>query len=175
MKKLFFVLLMVAAGQTLAQESQSTISYNVFKSFQCENCLYRYFVSSNAGVLNTPLGYKVGFFGKTGGYLGARFGSGKIEHWETNTVTHTRLFSVTAGIIKPLFINNNVALHTYVGAGYGQWFNNRRDYWTASGYEIETGLMFSYKRIVLSIGGAVLDGARTYPKWDGTAGIGVRF
>jgi hypothetical protein len=158
-----------------AQEASSAPEYNAFKAFRCENCTYKYFVSSNTGVFNTPFGYKIGFFGKTGGYLGARFGSGQVHNWETDVKTRENLFSFTAGLIRPLYVKNNVGIHAYLGAGYGQWFNNRRDSWTKSGYEIETGLMISYKRIMLSFGGAVLDGSRAYPKWDGTVGIGVRF
>ena len=175
MKNLVLLLFICLTTLSFAQSENGQKAYNVFKNFRCDNCTYRYFVSSNAGVLNTPLGYKIGIFGKTGAYLGARFGSGKIRNWETDSVAYTTLFSVTGGLIKPLYTNNNFSLHAYFGAGYGEWFNNRRDGWASSGYEIETGLMLSYKRIVLSLGGTVLDGSRSYPKWDGTVGLGVRF
>lgn len=159
-----------------AQESTAnSTSYSAFNSFRCKDCKEKYFVSTNSGLLHTPLGLRVGFLAKKGVYLGGRFGLGTIFDSETNTTGITKLFSITTGLILPLYIRNRFSIHTYFGGGYGQWFDKRWNTWTKSGVEIEGGFMISYKRVSLSFGGSVLDGERTYATGDGTLGLGIRF
>jgi hypothetical protein len=150
-------------------------NFSVFSSLRCKDCKNKYFVSTNSGLLNTPVGIRVGLLGRKGAYIGGRFGKGTIYHWDSNTSSKTNLFSVTTGLIFPLYIHNDFSIHTFLGAGYGQWFNKRRDTWTKSGVELEAGLMISYKKLMANVGASVLDGDRTYPKGDGTIGLGYRF
>ena len=166
----FFSLLGFAQDST-----KNTNDFNLFSSFKCKDCSYKYFVSTNSGLLHTPIGLRVGFLGKKGFYLGGRYGNGTIFHAETNTTTNTSLFSITTGLILPIYIKNRFSVHSYFGGGYGQWFDKRWDTWTKSGIEIEGGFMISYKRVSLSFGATVLDGAKIDAVGDGTIGLGFRF
>jgi len=160
----------------LAQDStESKNDFNIFSSFKCKDCSYKYFLSTNLGLLHTPIGLRVGFLGKKGFYLGGRYGNGTIYQSETQTTTETELFSITTGLILPLYIKNGFSVHTYFGGGYGQWFDERWDTWTKSGIEIEGGFMISYKRLSFSFGATVLNGEKTYAIGDGTLGLGIRF
>ncbi len=159
-----------------AQDSTENKSkYSAFSSFRCKDCKEKYFVSTNSGLLYTPLGLRVGFLGKKGAYLSGRYGEGTIYNSEANTTSETKLFSITTGLILPIYIKNRFTVHTYFGGGYGQWFDKRWDTWTKSGIEIEGGFMVSYKKISLSFGATVLNGERTYAIGDGTLGLGIRF
>jgi hypothetical protein len=160
----------------LAQDStKNKNDYNVFSSFQCKDCREKYFVSTNSGLLHTPIGLRVGFLGKKGFYLGGRYGNGTIYNSEVNATTDTKLFSITTGLILPIYIKNRFSVHTYFGGGYGQWFDKRWDTWTKSGIEVEGGFMVSYKKVSLSFGATVLNGEKTYAIGDGTLGLGIRF
>jgi hypothetical protein len=170
----FFIGLLSLSG--FAQDSTNNESnYNVFSSFRCKDCKEKYFVSTNSGLLHTPLGLRIGFLGKKGFYLGGRYGEGTIYQSETQVTTKGKLFSITTGLILPIYIKNRFSVHTYLGAGYGEWFDKRWDTWTKSGIEVEGGFMVSYKKISLSFGATVLNGERTYAMGDGTLGLGIRF
>lgn len=158
-----------------AQDVAARRNFNAFTSFRCRDCSEKYFISTNSGVLHTPLGVRVGFLGMKGAYLGGRFGNGTVYHAENNTTTDTKLFSVTAGLMLPIFIQNRFSIHTFFGGGYGQWFDKRWTTWAKSGVEVEGGLMVSYKHVALSFGGTVLDTERMYATGDATMGLGVRF
>jgi hypothetical protein len=176
MKKLLTLLFVLFSLSSFAQDStRNNNDYNLFSSFKCKDCRYKYFVSTTSGLINTPIGLRVGFLGKKGFYLSGRYGNGTVYHSETNTTSKTKLFSFSTGLILPIYIKNNFSVHTYFGGGYGQWFNNRWDNWTKNGIEIEGGLMISYKRLSISLGGAVLNGQKTYAVGDGTVGLGFRF
>ncbi len=156
----------------LAQETPGTSDYNLFS---CKDCINKYFVSTNSGVLNTPFGYKVGFLCKTGAYIGTRLGTGRVYQIESNSTSKTTLISVTAGIIRPVFIKDKFSMYAFIGGGYGQWWGYRWERWTKSGVEIEAGLMISHKRVILSLGANMLTGQKTYATGDGTIGLGYRF
>jgi hypothetical protein len=159
-----------------AQDStKNNNDFSLFNSFKCKDCSYKYFVSTNSGLLHTPVGLRAGFLGKKGFYLGSRYGNGTIYHAETNTTTEKKLFSITSGLILPIYIKNEFSVHTYFGVGYGQWFDKRWDTWTKSGVETEGGFIISYKRLSFSFGGTVLNGVKTYAIGDGTLGLGIRF
>ncbi len=157
-------------GFCVAQESNSNNEkYNLFS---CKNAKNKYFVMTSSGVSNTPIGFKVGFLCNTGAYIGSRFGKGEVE---ALTTEDTNLFSITAGLIRPVYVGKTTAIHMFAGAGYGQWWKSRRDHWTKEGYEIEAGLMISIHRFMFNIGGNVLNGNKTYATYDLTVGIGYRF
>jgi len=144
--------------------------------FSCKDCKNKYFVATNSGVLSTPLGIRVGFLCRTGAYIGARFGKGEMYHSDSDLSTSkTNLFSVTGGLIKPIYVNTNFSIHGFLGAGYGQWWDFRWERWTNEGLELEGGLMTSYKRFMLIGSVNMLDGHKTYETWDYTLGIGYRF
>jgi hypothetical protein len=141
--------------------------YNVFGSFRCKDCSEKYFVSTNSGLLHTPIGLRVGFLAKKGFYLGGRYGNGTIYNSEANTTSATKLFSITTGLILPIYIKDKFSVHTYFGGGYGQWFE--------SGIETEGGFMVSYKKVSLSFGATMLNADKSYTTGDGTIGLGIRF
>ena len=155
----------------MGQQTQEE-SYNLF---DCKDCNKKFFISTNSGVLNTPIGLRVGFLCKTGAYIGTRFGEGEVYSLETDQTEKTDLFSITAGLIKPVFIKNQFSIHAFIGGGYGQWWNLRRDSWTKAGGELEGGLMVSYRRVMLNFSANVLLGEKTYATGDATVGLGYRF
>lgn len=181
MKKITIILILgLIANSGFSQESKSSDtkpSYNAFSNvFTCKDCMNKYFIATNSGVLNTPIGVRVGFLCKTGAYLGTRFGKGEVYHSDTDfTTTKTNLFSITTGLIKPVFIKNNFSVHAFAGAGYGQWWKYRWERWTKEGIEIEAGLMTSYKRCMINVSANMLNGSKTYATWDFTVGVGYRF
>jgi len=157
-----------------SQELKSNCnSYNIFS---CKDCSNKYFIATNSGIKNTPLGIRFGFLCKTGAYIGTRFGKGELYHTERySDTTKTTLFSITGGLIKPIFIQNDFSVHVFLGAGYGHWWHYRWQMWTKDGYEIEGGLMTSYKRFMLNVSTNMLDGPKTEPTMDFTVGLGYRF
>ncbi len=177
MKRLTFILLFGLS--TLSGFTQDSTkyknNYNFFHSFSCKDCREKYFVSTHSGLLHTPIGIRVGLLGKRGVYLGGRFGDGTIYYPEANTTKKTTLFSITTGLIFPVYIKDRFGVHTYVGAGYGQWFDDRWATWSKGGVEIEGGFMVSYKKVFVSFGGSILNAERSYTTGDATLGIGIRF
>jgi hypothetical protein len=156
-----------------AQEFQKAV--NNYNLFNCKDCDDKYFISTNSGVLNTPYGLRIGFLCNTGAYIGSRFGTGQVYSIQTDVTKRTDLFSVTTGLIKPVFIQNLFSIHAFIGGGYGQWWDYRWENWTKGGGEIEGGLMFSYKRIMLNFSANILMGEKTYATGDATVGLGYRF
>lgn len=138
----------------------------------------RYFISANAGVLKTPIGFRIGLFEKTGGYIGARFGKGSFydkDMFNNYEETSVILFSTTVGLILfPTKVNDNFKAHTFFGVGYGSWFERLSKNGTTIGCEFEGGLMISNERLILSLGGNLLLGDGSTPKGDLTIGIGYR-
>jgi len=170
------LLTLILINPIFSQDSISASQNNSFNIFDCTNCDDKLFVSTNSGVDATPFGIRIGFLCKTGAYVGTRFGKGKVYNLGTDqTTTETNLFSITAGLIKPVYIKNEFSTYAFLGAGYGQWWEYRYDSWTKDGYEIEGGLMISYKRFMLNMSANVLNGYKTYAAWDFTVGIGYRF
>ena len=176
MKRIFlFLILGLLFGSGFSQESKID-NNNTHNIFSCKDYNNKYFIASNSGINNTPIGLRVGFLCKTGAYIASRFGSGELYHSDSDLdTTKTTLFSVTAGLIKPVYIHNNFSIHAFVGAGYGQWWSFRWEKWTREGYEVEGGLMTSYKRFMLNLSANMLDGYNTYATWDFTVGLGYRF
>ena len=158
----------------ISQDSiSSNNSYNIFS---CKGHINKYFVASNSGIKNTPIGIRIGFLCHTGAYIGTRFGEGEIFYSETDlSTTKTTLFSITGGLIKPVIIQNDFSIHAFFGAGYGQWWPYRKEEQTKDGYELEAGLITSYKRFILILSANMLDGYNTYATWDFTIGLGYRF
>jgi hypothetical protein len=175
MKRAFLLLILgLVFDCGFSQEtSQNNNSYNLFK---CKDCNNKYFIATNSGIRNTPVGIRFGFLCKTGAYIGTRFGKGQVYHSESDlSTTETNLFSVTAGLIKPIYTQNNFNVHAFLGAGYGQWWQYRWERWTKKGYEIEGGFMTSYKKIMFNVSANMLGGYNTYATWDFTVGLGYRF
>ncbi len=181
---LLALLLGFFSNSVFSQEQQDTIHKKKidFSIFDNSKCPTKFFISTNSGIYNTPLGLRVGFMRRTGFYVGARFGQGIMFDYggsgegsgEYQTGT-TNLFSVTGGLIAPLYVKNSFSLHTFFGAGYGEWFPKRRESWTQGGYELEFGFMTTYKRVMLNFSANMLNGNKTYATWDATVGIGYRF
>jgi hypothetical protein len=106
-------------------------------------------------------------------YVGFRHGIGKVYNSDSDFTTNaTSLFSITAGINKPLIIKNDFKLMAQLGVGYGEWFKFRWERWVKSGYEIEVGLMIQKKNFLFHASGNFLDNSRMYPVGDLTLGIG---
>lgn len=158
---------MTSKGQTKNE------NYSIFNPTHMKK---EFFISSNSGVLNTPIGVKIGYLCNPGLYVGFRYGKGKIYNSDSDMKTiSSDLFSLTGGINKPLIIKNDFKLVAQLGIGYGQWWDYRWERWTKSGYEIECGLMLQKKNFLLNMTGNLLDGSKTYAKGDFCLGIGYVF
>ena len=145
-------------------------NYTVFNPKKLKK---EYFISTNSGILNTPVGLKIGYISHPGLYLGFRHGIGKVYNSDSDRTTNgTNLFSITVGINKPLIIKDDFKLVAQLGAGYGQWWAFRWERWTKSGYEIEAGLMIQKRSFLFNITGNLLNGDRTYATGDISLGIG---
>lgn len=155
--------------------SQVNRNNKYYNLFSCKDCKNKLFATSNSGIRNTPLGLRIGFLCKTGLYIGTRFGPGEVYNEYTGNTSKTRLFSITGGFTKPIYIRKNFSSYYFLGGGYGQWWKYRRDGWTNEGYELEGGLMFSVKKIMLCFSANMLDGYKTNATWDFTIGLGYRF
>jgi hypothetical protein len=139
---------------------------------------HKYFISTNSGLLNTPVGFRIGILDRMGGYIGIRFGKGyKYEEDVYNPLkaTEATLFAANAGLIFPISIQNTFKVHTFLGIGYGKWFDRPSQNGQTMGVEFEGGLMLSYQKFMLNLGGNVLMGDGNSPKGDMTVGIGFRF
>jgi hypothetical protein len=144
-----------------------------YSIFNPKNYKKEFFISTNSGVLNTPVGLKIGFISNPGIYVGFRHGIGEIYNSDSDLATNaTNLYSITAGINKPLIIRGSFKLIAQFGAGYGQWWDFRWESWTKSGYELECGLILQKKNFIFNITGNLLDATRTYPTGDLCLGIG---
>ena len=172
LKYILIVLTLFTIKTGLAQVDNENQSFNMFS---CKNCKNKLFITSNSGIRATPFGLRIGFLCKTGAYLGTRFGQGKVYN-NFNQITYkTNLFSITGGFIKPIFINNNFSSYIFIGGGYGQWWKNQWTSWSKNGYEVEGGLSFSFKKIMLNLSTNMLGAYKTYATWDFTVGLGYRF
>ncbi len=139
---------------------------------------HKYFISTNSGLLSTPVGFRIGVIDRMGGYIGVRFGKGyKYEGDVFNGVeaTEATLFAANAGLIFPVAIRNTFKVHTFLGIGYGQWFDRPSKSGQTMGIEFEGGLMLSYQKFMVNLGGNVLMGDGNSPKGDMTLGVGFRF
>ena len=170
MKTLFSVLLFVLSFTfVLAQESETPVT---------APSNHRYFISTNSGVLKTPVGIRIGIIDRMGGYIGMRFGKGyKYEDDLFNRLeaVEATLFSAGAGLIFPIATRNTFKVHTNVGIGLGKWFDRPSQSGQTVGVELEGGLMLSYRKLMINLGGAVLTGDGKSPKGDMTVGIGLIF
>lgn len=173
---ILYMLVLVINITCFAQENDKEIKSNSYNLFDCKNCENKLFIASSSGLQYTPIGIKIGFLCKTGAYLGTRFGQGKIYHSDSDySTTTTTLFSITGGLIKPIYIKNKFSLYILFGAGYGQWWHYRWERWTKDGYELEGGLIISYNRIMINLNSNMLNGYKTYATFDFTLGVGYRF
>jgi hypothetical protein len=154
----------------IAFSQERKADYTIFNP---KNYKKEFFIATNSGVLNTPIGLKIGFISFPGIYAGFRHGIGKVYNSDSDRSTNaTHLYSFTAGINRPLIIKNDFKLIAQFGGGYGQWWGYRWERWTKSGYEIEGGLMIQKKNFLFNITGNVLQGNRTYATGDLCVGIG---
>ncbi|HEY0740835.1 MAG TPA: hypothetical protein VGD40_05200 [Chryseosolibacter sp.] len=168
MKNLLSIVLSLLTISAFCQ-NEST-NYSVFNP---KNLKKEFFIATNSGVLNTPVGLKIGFISDPGLYVGFRHGIGKVFNSDSDlTINATPLFSATVGINKPLIIQGDFKLIAQFGGGYGQWWNYRWERWTKSGYEFEGGLMVQKKSFLFSLTGNYLGGPKTYPTGDVCVGIG---
>jgi hypothetical protein len=168
MKNLLPLFLLVISTSLSAQEERA--NYTVFNPTKMPK---DFFIVTNSGVLNTPIGLKVGFLSNPGLYIGLRHGLGEVYHSDTDlTTSGTNLVSITGGLSFPLLIKNDFSLIAQVGAGYGQWWRYRWERWIDSGYEIEAGLLIRKKNFLFNITGNMLDNVKTYPTGDICVGVG---
>lgn len=169
MKKVFSVLVFALISfLAIGQESSDSPSEKRLK----------YFLSTNSGISSTPVGFRIGFLDRMGGYIGARFGKGyKYEEDVRNglTVTKATLFAANAGLIFPINVKHGFKVHTFFGLGYGKWFDRPSQNGQTVGVEVEGGLMFSYRRFLLTTSGNLLTGDGKPAKKDITVGVGFRF
>lgn len=173
-RTLILLILGLVFNYGFSQEQQNID--NSYNMFDCKGFNNKFFIASNSGIKNTPLGIRIGFLCRTGAFIGTRFGQGELYHSDSDYSTSTTtLFSITAGLIKPVYIQNDFGIHVFVGAGYGQWWPTRWEGWTKDGYEVEGGLITSYKRVIIILSTNMLNGYKTYATWDFTAGLGYRF
>jgi hypothetical protein len=169
MKRLLMLVILTTSFALKAQENPN-INYSVFNP---NNMKKEFFITTNSGVLSSPIGLKIGYLSNPGLYVGFRHGIGKVYNSDSDFTTNaTSLFSITAGLNKPLIIKNDFKLIAQFGVGYGQWFKFRWERWVKSGYELEAGLMVQKKNFLFNITGNFLDNSRTYPVGDLCVGIG---
>ncbi len=170
LKLAVFITVIILSQNVLGQEKQN-VEYSVFNPNDMDK---EYFISTNSGILKTPYGIKIGYICNPGIYLGFRYGKG--EEWEYGEETKsTNLYSIVAGLTKPLIIKNDFSLVAQLGLGYGQWWDSRRVSWTKSGIELEGGLMMKKKHFMFNLTGNVLNGDRAYATGDLCFGIGYVF
>lgn len=139
---------------------------------------YKYFIATNSGVFNTPVGVRIGVLEKMGGYIGVRFGKGnsyKEDRFNHMEVEEATMFAATAGFIFPITYRHPFKVHAFFGLGYGKWFDRPSQNGQTMGGEFETGLMLSYRRVMLNMGGTLLTGDGNSPRGDMTLGVGLRF
>ena len=169
---MFLICLLLITTSSLKAQTPKD-HYTVFNPNGMEK---EFFMSANSGILKTPVGIKIGYICNPGLYLGLRFGKGSVYNSDSDLRTiPASLFSITAGITKPLIIDNDFKLVMQLGLGYGEWWDFRWERWTKSGIEGEGGIMLQKKRLLFSVTGNVLTGDRTYPTGDFCLGIGYVF
>lgn len=138
---------------------------------------HKYFIATNSG-LKTPVGFRVGVLDRMGGYIATRFGKGfKYDEDIFNPMepAEATLFSASAGLMFPITIRKTLKLHTFLGLGYGKWFDRPSKSGQTVGVEFEGGLMVSYQKFMVNLGGTVLTGDGNSPKGDMTFGVGFKF
>jgi hypothetical protein len=169
MKTVYSILIFILPSVfVMAQESETS---------KTPTTPHKFFISTNSG-LKTPVGFRIGILDRMGGYIGARFGKGyKYEEDVFNKIksTEATLFAVNAGLIFPVTTRNAFKVHTFLGIGYGKWFDRPSKSGQTMGIEFESGLMLSYRRFMVNFGGNVLMGDGNSPKGDITLGLGFRF
>ncbi|NOY49214.1 MAG: hypothetical protein GXO88_01395 [Chlorobi bacterium] len=169
--KFVVYIVFIIISQNVSGQEKQDIKYTIFNPNHMEK---EYFVSTNSGIFETPFGIKIGYICNPGIYLGLRYGKG--EEWEFDQgSTPTNLFSIVAGLTKPLIIKNAFSLVAQLGAGYGEWWDTRRVSWTKSGFEVEGGLLMKKRHIILNLTGNWLNGSKTYSIGDLCLGIGYVF
>lgn len=178
----FFVAAQDSETNAISKDADSTLTGDSNSQTGADNTSlgnHKYFLSTNSGVLNTPVGFRIGILDRMGGYIGTRFGKGyKYEEQLRSpdlTVSEATLFSATAGLIFPVSIRNTFKVHTFLGIGYGKWFDRPSQNGQTVGLEAEGGLVLSYQKFMLNVGGNLLVGDGNSPKGDLTAGVGFRF
>ena len=177
MKKLMILFLFSASLSAFAQDI-TVIQHPPLTTNEVENLCPQshFFITSNSGVFHTPIGFKIGYGGKIGVYFGARFGNGLVYRSITTlTVDQKTLISVTGGITASIFDKGDFNLSFQIGGGYGQWWDYVWEDWTNDGYEIETGVLLSYKNFISTISYNFLDGKNRYSTHDLSLGVGYRF
>jgi|GEM_PF-1147617 hypothetical protein len=138
----------------------------------------KYFIATNSGILETPVGFRIGILDRMGGYIGTRFGKGyKYDEDGRGGIeaTEATLFSVSAGLIFPVAVKNTFKVHSFFGIGYGKWFDRPSQNGQTMGIELEGGLMLSYQKFLVNLGGVLLTGDGNSPRGDMTVGVGFRF
>lgn len=168
MKRILILFCFLLTLQVFAQyEEYYLTQYNISRPKK------EFFATTNSGVLNTPLGIKIGFIYKPGFYLGMRSGMGQVYHSDSDfATTSTYIFSITAGMTLPIFVKGDFKIVGQFGTGYGQWWKYRWERWTRSGVELESGFLIQKRNLLLNVTGNVLNGPRTYPTGDISVGIG---
>jgi hypothetical protein len=157
----------------LASVMFSVAAYSQNESVNSKSKDKEFFIATNSGVLNTPIGIKIGFIANPGVYVGFRHGIGEVYNSDSDLTTNAvNLYSVTGGINKPFFSKGDFRLIAQLGVGSGQWWDFRWERWTKSGVELEGGLMIKKKNFLFNITGNYLTGDRTYGTGDLCLGIG---
>lgn len=177
----FFAIAQESEGSNSSTDSDSTSSSTENTQTGTDNTTAhasKYFIATNSG-LKTPVGFRVGVLDRMGGYIATRFGKGyKYEEQLRSpdlTVSEATLFSASAGFIFPIVTRNTLKLHTFLGIGYGKWFDRPSKSGQTVGVEFEGGFMVAYQKFILNLGGTVLTGDGNSPKGDMTIGVGFKF
>lgn len=177
MKNSFFTLLFALTSFFAFAQETETQTETDGENHKPSTSPYKYFLSTNSGIQNTPVGFRIGILDRMGGYLGARFGKGYKykEQFATVTKSEATLFAANAGLIFPIANKKTFKVHTFLGLGFGKWFDRPSQNGQTIGIELEGGLMLSYQWFMLNFGGNFLTGDGKSPKKDMTVGIGFRF
>lgn len=112
---IFLVLFLFNPG--FSQDTKPRQDDYTYNMFSCKDCYRKFFVSTNSGINNTPIGIRFGFFCQTGAYLGTRFGHGEMygfDQYYPEKTKKTNLFSITTGLIKPIYIYHLVCMDFWV-------------------------------------------------------------
>jgi len=177
MKYIILAILLLSEILIFAQDNNKIQAQEeVYNVFSCGQFKKHFFITTNSGILSTPLGIKIGYGCKTGFYIGTRLGTGEIYHSDSDYTTSKKTtFSITGGLTRALIINKKFSLSFQLGGGYGTWWDFRWERWTSEGYEIEAGFLISYNHIITTITFNILDGYKAYATHDLSLGVGYRF
>ncbi|MCG8582416.1 MAG: hypothetical protein MI866_21000, partial [Bacteroidales bacterium] len=162
----------------------------------------KWLITTNSGVLKTPLGIKFGRIGKIGWNVGMRFGKGdrnnsyepvseslldehgrlkpeyikwyEENHYVENDVTN---FSFVLGMNVNVLHQKDFSMHIQGGIGYARWWEEYAKQWynLDGGVELEIGLLLKYQKWIGNITGNYLNRDHNNAVGDFCFGVGYCF